>query len=102
MENISTIHADVGLVATNMNEKDHERTINDVLVDSKNISAKIDNVNKAAIEIRDDMKNDSKDMKDLVSKLSNNVSSLVEHLKDTKPDNGPSVRPNERKENEKD
>ena len=99
LDDISTIHADTGAATATQ-----ENTMNEVLKGSKNLAAKIDDVNRAAVEIKDNINSESKDIKKVVDTISENVSSLVEHLKENKADREPSVRPKEQKnkENEKD
>ena len=100
LENITTIHADTGAVAAAVNEKAQNNVITEVLNDSKNIFAKLDEVSSATVDIKDGIKSDSKDMKDAVGKISKDIASLVEHLEETKTKVEPSVRPKEPKQNE--
>ena len=98
LENITTIHADTGVVTGA--EETPVNVIKEVLNDSKNISAKLDEVNRATMDIKDDIKGDSKVMKEAVDKISKDITRLVEHLQETKSDVEPSVRPKDQKKNE--
>ena len=46
LENITTIHADSGIVDVALKEKSQDITLIEVLDNSKNISVKIDNMNR--------------------------------------------------------
>ena len=103
LESITTIHADSGLVAANMENNVEDNSIKEVLDGSKKLAAKLDEVNKEAVKIKDHLNNDSKDIKAEVDKISKNVLSMVECLKINPPviekSEDPSVRPKQVKKN---
>ena len=75
-------------------------TLTEVLINSKNISAKLDDINRVTAGMKDEFVNDSKAMKEAVEKVSKIVASLVEHLNESKAHPEASVRPKEKKEKE--
>ena len=100
LENITSIHADTGDAGEARNEKAQDNAITEVLHDSQNIFAKLDEVTSATVDIKDDIKSDSIAMKEAVVKMSKDISSLVEHLEGTKAKVEPSVRPKEQRKTE--
>ena len=100
LENITTIHADAGGVVAAVNEENQVNAIKEVLNESKNISATLEEVSRATVDIKDEIKSDFKVMKEAAHKISEDISSLVEHLKETKSNVEPSVRPKEQNKNE--
>ena len=109
LEDITTIHADAGVVAVALEkiEKISNEAITEVLNDSRNIVAKLGEVSRATLDIKEDIKSDFDDMKAVIEsgnkilpelhKISKNVSSLMEHLETPKVQAEPSVRPKEKK-----
>ena len=77
--------------------------------DRRNIVAKLGEVGKATLDIKEDIKSDSDNMKAVIessnkilpalNKISENVSSLLEHMDTPKAQAEPSVRPKEKKKN---
>ena len=112
LENITTIHTDAGVVSAvlNENEQSQENAIKEVLSDSKNVVAKLDEVSKATVDIKDKIVSDSEDIKNLIEKgnkilpvldkISRHVSSLVEHIETPKAQEEPSVRSKEQKKDD--
>ena len=100
LENITSIHADTGDAGAARNKKAQDNAITEVLHDSQNIFAKLDEVTSATVDIKDDIKSDSIAMKEAVVKMSKDISSLVEHLEGTKAKVEPSVRPKEQRKTE--
>ena len=84
--------------------------IKEVMSDSKNMVAKLDEVSKVTEVIKDKIVSDSEHIKTVIvkgnkilpvlDKISKHVSSLVEHLDTPKAQAEPSVRPKESKKND--
>ena len=98
LENITTIHADNGAAA--VTEIKQDNVINEVLKEGKHISAKLDEVNRVTVNIKEDIRSDSMNLKDLVVKVSNTVSGIAEQLEENKTYSEASVRPKEQKKND--
>ena len=95
LENITTIHTDNGAAA--VTEIKQDNIINEVLKEGKNISAKLDEVNRVTGNIKEDIRSDSLNLKELVVKVSNTVSGIAEQLQTYSE---PSVTPKEQKTND--
>ena len=76
LENITSIHAYTGDAVTARNEKAQVNAITEVLHDSQNIFAKLNEVASATVDIKDDIKSDSIAMKEAVVKISKDTSSI--------------------------
>ena len=76
LENITSIHADTGNAVAAGNEKAQVNAITEVLHDSQNIFAKLNEVASATVDIKDDIKSDSIAMKEAVVKISKDTSSI--------------------------
>ena len=95
LENITTIHADNGAAA--VTEIKQDKVINEVLKEGKNISAKLDEVNRVTGNIKEDIRSDSLNLKELIVKVSNTVSGIAEQLEGNISCSEASVRPKEQK-----
>ena len=112
LENITSIHMGSGDVLETVKKIQlDDKLMQDFMADSKNICAKLDEVNKVTIDIKDDLakmdhKSASKELKTIVensekllpvlSTINKKVSSLVEHMEAPLPPEQPSVRPKEK------